>query len=273
MSYKIISKYCLKGLLLCLIVACNKIIDLDLPPYTPQLVLEFYLEDGQPLRCTLQESVPYTALSPPVLIEDALVILSYNDVQDTLKNEIFIDEFAGKAYNYFKPKLLQAEQGTVYKLYVKDSQGRELRAETQFIPTVPIDSMAFTLNEKDTASVGLVFRDPPAEANYYRLVAFPERDSIPSENFWDIRLNDLVFDGQEFSFFSGFSYAKADSVIGRLYHLTAAHYNFLASAQNARDANGNPFAQPANIRSNVVGGIGVFTAVSYAQRRIVISDE
>ncbi len=261
------------ALLICLGSACNKTIDLNLPPYSPKLVIEFYLEDGQPLRCALQESVPYTALTPPILIEDALVILSYNDVQDTLKNEIFIDEFTGKAYNYFNPKLLRAEEGTIYRLYVRDRQGREMHAETQFIPTIPIDSMAFTLNEEEKASVGLIFNDPPAERNYYRLVAFPDRDTIPSENNWDIRLSDLVFNGEKFSFFTGFSYAKTDSVVGRLYHLTLAHYNFLESAQNARDANGNPFAQPANIRSNVSGGIGIFTAVSFEQARIIITDE
>ena len=51
--------------------------------------------------------------------------------------------------------------------------------------------------------------------------------------------------------------------------MDADHYSFQQSVREAIRANGNPFAQPARIRSTVQGGLGVFT-VLVADRKTVI---
>jgi hypothetical protein len=255
-----------------LITACNQNIDLKLPTYEPKLVLEFYLEDKMPIRCLLQESVSYTASATPRLIENALVILSYEGTQDTLLNIPFFDENTEKLYNYTNPKIFQAQADVLYEVYVKDTEGREMRGQTRFITPIPIDSLVYRANAIDSISAGLIFTDPLSEANFYRLIAYEERADFKIENSSDIQLRDIAFEGQQFSFFTGPNFARQDTIIGRLYHLTKEHYDFVESAQNARVANGNPFAQPADIRSNVSGGLGIFTSINFDEKRIIIPE-
>jgi hypothetical protein len=40
--------------------------------------------------------------------------------------------------------------------------------------------------------------------------------------------------------------------------------------EDARSANGNPFAQPVTIKSTVTGGFGVFTHLNYQTRELII---
>jgi Domain of unknown function (DUF4249) len=253
----------------CFLMACSQAIDLNLPVYEPKMVIEFYLEDKQPLRCLLQESVTYTDITPSQLIDDALVVLSHQGKNDTLTNQRLVDRKMGKAYNYANTKIFQAQLDVVYELYIKDKRGREMRGETKFLRAIPIDSVVYKLKE-DSVSAGMLFKDPAQEVNYYRLVAYPEREIIREQDTWDISLRDLIFNGQSFSFFTGYSFAKGDTIVGRLYNLTADHFEFSESVQHAQRANGNPFAQPANIRSNVVGGLGIFTAITFDEQRLVI---
>lgn len=253
----------------CFLTACNQTIDLNLPVYEPKMVVEFYLEDKQPLRCLLQESVAYTDVKPLQLIDSALVILSYQGKNDTLTNQRLVDRKMEKAYNYVNTKVFRAQLDVTYKLYIKDKRGREMRGETKFLRAVSIDSIVYKF-KKDSVSAGMLFKDPAQEVNYYRLVAYPEREIIKRQGTWDIRLRDLIFNGQSFSFFTGYSFSKGDTIVGRLYNLTANHFEFSESIQNAKSANGNPFAQPANIRSNVVGGLGIFTAITFDEQRLVI---
>jgi hypothetical protein len=40
---------------------------------------------------------------------------------------------------------------------------------------------------------------------------------------------------------------------------------------SAANANGNPFAQPAKVKSTVQGGLGVFATLVYDRKKIVIN--
>ncbi len=66
------------------LIGCRKEIKPNLPVYEPKLVLEFYLENNKTLNCLLQESINYTDTSRFKLIDNALVILRYNGLRDTL---------------------------------------------------------------------------------------------------------------------------------------------------------------------------------------------
>ena len=47
-------------IMVCFLFSCDKVVEVDLPEYEHELVLEMYLEKGKPLRCLLTESLPYT---------------------------------------------------------------------------------------------------------------------------------------------------------------------------------------------------------------------
>jgi len=175
-----------------------------------------------------------------------------------------------KFYNYHNPKIIQLLPNVEYEVYVRDAKGREMRGRTRLLASVPIDTLTYNFNSKNKASVGLAFNDNGSTKNNYRIVAFKDDFIVKQDSIWDITFSDLLFNGKQFSFYTGYAYDPGDTVTSRLYHLTDEHNNFRESVSNAQSSNGNPFGQPANIISNVSGGLGVFTTVTYTEKKIII---
>ena len=253
-----------------LLSSCTKEIELDLPDYQPKMVLEFYLENNASLSCLLQESLVFTDTTPFRLINNALVVLSHEGINDTLENTIYFDEKFNKVYNYHNPKIIQLQPNVEYEVYVKDDKGREMTGRTRLNEVIPIDSLLYNYNSSNKAAVGLIFRDNGSTKNFYRIVAFEDKPVISEEDVWDITFNDDLFNGDQFSFYTGYAFDPGDTITGRLYHLTNEHNSFTESVNNAQASNGNPFAQPANIISNVTGGIGVFTTLVYSEKKVIV---
>ncbi|HET9278160.1 MAG TPA: DUF4249 family protein, partial [Flavitalea sp.] len=65
-------------------------------------------------------------------------------------------------------------------------------------------------------------------------------------------------------------FARNDTVAVRVYSLNKEHYEYLESMGNARRSNFNPFSQPGRIKSNVSGGLGIFTSISYTEHKVII---
>jgi hypothetical protein len=253
-----------------LLVGCRKEIKLDLPVYEPKMVLEFYLEDNKSLNCLLQESIAFTDTTQYKLIDNALIVLSYNGTKDTLFNTFHFDPKFQKIYNYHNPKIIQLEPNVEYEVYVKDSKGREMNGKTRLNNLIPIDWLVYNYNSSNKAAVGLIFNDNGNTENYYRIVAFKDDATVNEADVWDITFSDNLFNGDQFSFYTGYAFNPGDTVIGRLYHLTKDHNSFTESVNNAQASNGNPFGQPANIISNLIGGIGIFTTLTFSEKKIVI---
>jgi hypothetical protein len=251
-------------------IGCRKEIRLDLPEYEPKMVLEFYLEDNKPIKCLLQESILFTETTNFKLIDSALVVLRHGEVNDTLTNSFYFDPYFGKIYNYFSPKIMHLQPNVEYEVFIRDRKGRELRGATRLNSPVPIDSLVYNFDLSARATVGLIFKDDGSSNNYYRIVAFKEEPAINRDSIWDITFSDLLFNGNQFSFYTGYAFQPGDTVIGRLYHLTEEHHNFKESVNNAQSSNGNPFGQPANIITNLTGGLGIFTALNFSEKNIVI---
>jgi hypothetical protein len=252
------------------IAGCRKEIKLNIPKYEPKLVLEFYLEDNKSLSCLLQESIVFTDTTQFNLISNALVVLSYNGVKDTLFNRLYLDQQFEKIYNYHNPKIIKLQPNVDYEVYVKDNKGREMTGRTRLNNIIPIDTLIYNYNSENKAAAGLVFNDNGGTTNFYRIVAFKEAPVLKRENIWDINFDDILFNGDQFSFYTGYAFNPGDTVTGRLYHLTVEHNSFTRSVSNARGSSRNPFGQPANIISNVSGGIGVFTTLVYDEKKIIL---
>ncbi len=256
--------------ILLVLVGCQKTIPLNLPKYEPKMVLEFYLQDDSPLACLLQESVNYTDTTRIKLIDNALIILSYNGVKDTLFNLPYLDLKLGKFYNYSNPKKIKLLPNVEYDVYVKDGKGREMRGKTRVKEIVPIKNLTYIFNETNRASAFLIFDDDGNTTDNYIIALFINTPALGVGLLRDVRFNDILFNGQQFSFNTGFSYRTGDTITGRLYHLTEEHNNFAESVSNAQAANGNPFGQPANIISNLTGGLGVFTTLNYDEKIVIV---
>ncbi|GAB2578787.1 DUF4249 domain-containing protein [Spirosoma areae] len=248
--------------------ACQQDIDVKLPSYESKLVVECYLEDGQPLRLTLFESQSYLETTALPLINGATVVLTHQGQRDTIPNIPFVDRAAGKSYNYSSPKRIRADYGAPYTITIQDSRGRILTATTQFLRPVPIKSITPEFNAKREAYGLTKFDDHPQEKNYYRLTLTRNRrvDTLSLNALID----DSFSNGEEINWGSGYSFRSGDTIHATLYHCTQDYYKFLTTSQSARQANVNPFAASGEVISNVQGGLGIFATLSYAYKSSVV---
>ncbi|RDC62112.1 DUF4249 domain-containing protein [Adhaeribacter pallidiroseus] len=250
--------------------SCNleKEIDIDLPTYEKQMVVECYLEQGKPARLTLLESTGYLEAPSLNLIEDATVTISHHGLTENLTYQPALDRNTGKYYTHTSDYLVQGQPGDVFALSITDPKGRKLTGTTTILPPVPIDTVEFNFNDRNQALIVTKFKDDANTANFYRYSI--HRDSLEGETEISYTASDELNNGEPFVFGTGYDFETGDSVIVTLQHLDQAFFDFQESVEEAKDANGNPFAQPGRVKSTVQGGLGVFTNLVYDRRKLVV---
>ncbi len=270
--------------------ACNleQEIDLELPVYESQPVVECYLEPGQPFTLLLSRSAAYFDPFPSLddenflnqlLINDADVTISHNGKEYNLQNELLLNFTTNKFFNYSSPDIIPEDYEHDFELKITLADGSMIEARTRILPTIPLDSIVVQLPEPETRTerdtlyrVLTYFTDIPNERNYIRrMLHRSSLDSIPDQDFVtdDRFVEDLVVFG------SGYDYAVGDTIYNTLFHIDKAYFDYLQSVFIARDANGNPFAQPSPVISNLTGSanaIGIFTFLSYDRVMTIIEE-
>jgi hypothetical protein len=252
-------------------MSCDKSIELALPTYESEYAIEMYLEQGRPMRCLIIESLPYTdtAINKPV--QNATVLVSDGNRTDTLSYLVNQDKTTGRYYNYYNPRVVPYDTTRIYTLTII-GQNQKITGSTRFSQSKTyVDSLIVkeSLNEADSFSVGLIITDSPDTENYYRFLVGTNINAYTSDPT-DVRISDMSFNGKAFSLYSEPDFAINDTVTVRIYSLLKEHYQYLESIGNARRSNYNPFSQPSRIKSNLNGGIGIFTAIRYTERTIII---
>lgn len=253
-------------------IGCSKDYEIILPTNESELVVECYLEDGQPMRALISESTSLldTSLTPPIFIQ-ATVVITQGNVKDTLKPFNFIDPINKRVFNYGSNKVVKADFTTneTYKIDVYDTKGRHAFGTTQFMKPVNIESLTPIFNANKEAYCLTKFKDDPSQNNYFRLILNKNTltDSVALSIVLD---NGFANSNNEFVYGSGYNFKTGDVINARLFHLTYDYYLYLTTLQNARSALVNPFAVSGEVVSNIKGGLGVFTALSYAQKTIIV---
>ncbi|RSK36323.1 DUF4249 domain-containing protein [Hymenobacter metallilatus] len=266
----------LPGLLaLWLLSSCGLQQDIDvvLPDYPPQLVVEAYLESGQIPRIAVSESAPYLSSPNPQVPTDVKAYLTLpNGQRQELRFDPGIDNVTGKVYTHIGQRRISPTPGQTFRLEVMDTQGRRVTGQATMPALVPIDTVEWKFNDKQgefrKAYVLTRFRDPAPTTDYYRLQI--HRDSISRDPEVEYTVEDRLNNGAEYSLGTSYEFAPNDTIFVTLYHLDQPYFRFLQSVQDARNANGNPFGQPSAIKSTVEGGVGVFTVLSYQRRMVIV---
>jgi hypothetical protein len=278
-------------LLLGALVSCKSFqndANVPLPTYANQLVAECYLENGQIPRLTISESVPYldngqaiAAGSQILALPNGQSVQLPTDVTVTLtlpsgrslplRFSPGLDAATGKYYTHIGSTPLVARAGQQFGLDAQDKRGRHLTG-TAIVPTfIPIDSVRYKFNnltgENKKAYFQTKWTDPGVTTDFYRLMLHKGKPSNDSETDNDIR--DKPFNGQPYAQVTTYRFRQGDTITATLYHTDSLFFDFRQSVRNARNANGNPFAQPSGIHNTVQGGIGVF-AILVSDKRTVI---
>ena len=257
----------------------EKEIDLELPVHESQIVVECYLEPGQPFLLLLTKSAAYFDPIPTenfefvekILEDSAVVTIRHKGNEYVLRSELFFNPITKKLYNYYNPERVPEDFDNDFTLSITTKDGREVFAKTRILPVVPIDSVVVEFNpERDSLARVLTYltEDPNMDNYYRRMLNVGSLDSIPDQDF---TTNDDFVDDDVIIFGSGYDFKEGEKVINSIFHIDRAYYDFLESIFFSIDANGNPFGQPAAIKSNVQGdAIGIFTGLSVSRMTTVI---
>ena len=264
-------------------VACNlsKEVDIQLPEYERQPVVECYLEPGKPFRLLLTQSYGFfdpfaldSSFFQKTLLQDAVVTISYNGQTDTLYNAFSLDPHPLKLFNYTGLNIVPATPGIEYQLNITlpDNKGN-IAGHTVMLPFVPIDSVVVEWNpDVDTVARALTYvTDDPNTKNYYRrLLNYYSLDSIPEQDFL---ADDRILTTTKMAFGTGYELGEGDTIYNTVCHITKDYYDYYESVQLAVFGNLNPFAQPSPIKSNVTGTanpLGIFTCLVYDRKTTVV---
>lgn len=288
------------GLLL-VVAGCNLQNDIDvvLPPYTPELVVECYLRAGQVPRLTVVESGAYlpstvggtgqptitlpTATSPNLgLGLNGITVQVPVDVTVNLtlpSGQVMrllfapgIDPVTRQVFTHIGTAPLALQPGQRFGLDVRDTRNRHVTGSARVPTFVPIDSVRYNFNRASGSDRSANFltrwTDPAGSADFYRLLITNRR--TPNDSEGDYLVNDQLFDGQTYTAPTTYRFHAGDTLTATLFHIEPEYYSFQQSVGEAIRANGNPFAQPARIRSTVQGGVGVFTVLVTDRRTVIL---
>jgi len=251
----------------------EKEVDLDLPTYENQLVVECYLEIGQPFVAIISESVDFFAEPGLPFISGATVTIAHQGEIYTLDEGIYSDSTGAQLYNYGSSSICPANYEEDFTILVSDGNGRIASATTQILKPILIDTLE-TVWMPDDSTKALVFtrfQDPASEENFYRRMFQSGGNIGEGKNEQDFTTTDnFATSDNEIVYGTGFDFMKGDTVISTLFHIDQAYYDFKESVQSAINSNGNPFGQPSVIKSNIEGGIGIFTGLSYDRKMLII---
>lgn len=259
-------------LLICcatLLFGCRKNINVKIPDYVQRLVVEGKVETGSNPELFLTYTVPYfgdhtSQNISEIAVKNALVTVYDGFTTDTLKDATFGNGF------YYRAANMIGVTGRTYHLTI-NLNGKTYTSSTTIYPPVALDSLWFKVVDKD--SLGFVwahFKEPSGLGNCYRWFAkraVKDQDYVPPFNS---AFDDKFFDGKEFDFAfdrgvrqnstapddnnqeRGF-FKKNDVVTVKFCSIGEKECQFFRSYYANLISNGNPFAAPSNLKSNING--------------------
>jgi hypothetical protein len=243
---------------------CNfeKEVNIKLPDYANTPYIECYLEPGKPYRLLAYQSLGYFGGLVPTPIRNASISITHRGETIALPYDTLPRIGDIRYYNYRSNDSLKVptHYDEAFGLTVVIN-GTTYSSTTTIRPLVTIDSLYNNCNEKQRCQISLRFKDQVNTVDFYRFITFS--DSLGGDIKQDYLLNDELFHSEDVEIGGGYSFNEGQKAVVRLYHITKEHYDFLVSVKNSQNANGNPFAQPASIKSNIPGILGIFAGLTY----------
>jgi len=281
------------------LMGCEKNINLDLPAIDEKVVVEGYVENGLPPYVLLSRTEPYfgpigqsTLNNLPVrgakvYISDGIDTILMTELDTSIGGVSIGGFYAALDSVTFFPTMFGIP-GTTYHLLVITKDGEEL-SSTAILPLpVELDSTWFKVQD-GLDSLGWAWArlsDPDTLGNSYRWFAKRlNKDDFFLAPFGSI-FEDRFINGRSFNFpynraaiqnseaeedkneEAGF-YKKGDTIIVKFCSTDFATYEFWRDAENQVSSNGSPFAVPSNIKSNIIGGRGLFATYTASYDTII----
>jgi hypothetical protein len=245
-----------------LVASCEPNIEnLNLPVPQRYTILECYLTPNYPPELTLTNS---NNLDEELLIRN----LWYADVniysgEETypLKNIFYIKPDRKILVNYRADDTLRIDMHQQFELSITTREQVKLSATTGIVAPVRITECLVEKNRIDVAYAVENGKADYLKLSIFTFVAGKKLDDV-------IRYYDASeFSGQMISIPWKYQ-SKFDTVIITLCNIQKDYYDYGVSIQNAVSAYHDPLLTPESIKSNVKGGIGIFTFYTFDQVKV-----
>ncbi len=300
MEFRILNRILFIVLLLA-VFSCTKEVQIVLPGYQEQLVVDGRIETGQPAIVLLSKSNNvYTNTNYQAylnsFVDDAIITISNGTQIDTL-TQICTDDLppgfediASAIFGIPAEILVNLHLcayvslnmlGEVNKTYTLQifHQGKQYSSSSKIFNPLPLDSVYWKpegiFNDRGFSWAKL--SDPAQTADAYLWEVKYLQDFQFTKTF-NPYFNDKFFNGIPFDFayenpmsfqdtsvndaYRGF-YKVGDTVVIKFSKLGLKEYNYFEKKYNQIYSGGSPFAVPTNIPTNVEGGaLGIWVAYS-----------
>lgn len=287
------------SLLILALASCEKNIEVKVPKHESKLALYSVNKPGETFTATVSKSVGILDYNPNVdlhvtnafvrLLDNGLVVdtLVYDPTEQQYKSDVL------------------AEMGHAYTLQATADETGTAYAMAGFTNNVGLSNIERIQNAKVNQNgepmdeLVVTFSDPPASSDYYR-VSFTfggmtfygcvqsndpsienPSDDLAGESCLSasgIYLSDNLFNGQQKSLHMFVDHYMLEPYIdefGNIIHATLRfeylsedYFRYLKTYDFAQWNDGNPFAEPTNVYSNVNNGFGVFAIVGVSDYEI-----
>ncbi|MGD1043911.1 MAG: DUF4249 domain-containing protein [Bacteroidota bacterium] len=256
-----------------LLSGCQQVVSIDLNTANPRVVVEGNIKDQPgPYSVFLSMTGSYfdTTLVDPPISHAQVVITDDAGNRDTLKEVI--------SGTYQSSKLMGVP-GRTYTLSVI-ANGKDYMAVTSMPSKVYIDSLyalpRHSLGGESGYDIYVLFKDPPALGNYYRINAHSSAvipaDSIDGQRY---RLfTDKLTNGNEMTerIRAGRNVNPGDTITIELCSIDKASYDYFHTLSDILSSDRSPTSlSPANPNSNISGdALGYFSAYTVDTKKIII---
>lgn len=282
--------------LLLLLTSCEKGITFQPKNAETSVVVEAYIENGQPPMVLISRSFDYfSKISPDILansfIRNAEVTMSNGTRTHKLK-EYGIP--AGNGYTIYYYSIDSANLATAfigefnkaYSLRIT-VDGKEYTANTT-IPALAktVDSLWWkpAPANPDTTKVVVMSRvkDPPGFGNYIRYfnkvndsMFLPPPASVFDDQIidgitYEIEMEKGVDRNREIDFENYSFFTRGDTVTLKFTNIDKATFDFWRTMEFSYASIGNPFSSPTKVLGNVKGALGYFGGYAVQYKTLII---
>lgn len=194
----------------------------------------------------------------------------------------------GSYDNYQSDDFAMGSDPSSYSIEISSSQFPDRVSATSSIPTEVIPSKivfkidgGLDIEGDESSSFDITFQDPPGESNYYE-ISIALKDQFQEDRFFTtyaqtleptgtrggnldgLLFEDSQFDGEEQTLTLQISKIPiGSSDIDRFYvvfrSITEEFFLHSKTARNQNENDGNPFASPTQVFSNIEGGVGILS--------------
>jgi uncharacterized protein YceK len=276
------------------IISCSTVVDFDIPFDKPKVVTNGLFSADSLWQFQITYSKNILDIAPgsffqPVSNATINILDKNGELIETITSS------ADKNFGYSYKGKTKPMAGQSYSIEVATNNQPLLRSSSKAPMPVPIISVV--TDSSGVVSDGLVkmkitFKDPATEKNFYTVKIIEDAQfvlnndtlSITQELYFDVveqslsvnetglekLINDNLFNGKEHTFdlqiyHRSYSYGTQVSeqhVRVLLLNVSEEYYKYFTTKSLQEYTNGDPFAQPVQVFTNIENGLGIFAGYS-----------